>query len=67
MDVYSEFKIWYELNAPKEKMPKLNEIKEYIIDKYGKANKDGHWDNLVMVRMNDKMNADDDVDELDAV
>lgn len=67
MDVYSEFKIWYELNAPKEKMPKLNEIKEYIIDKYGKANKDGHWDNLIMVRMNDKMNAEDDVDELDAV
>ena len=55
------------MNAPKEKMPKLNEIKEYIIDKYGKANKDGHWDNLVMVRMNDKMNAEDDVDELDAV
>ena len=58
MDVYSEFKIWYELNAPKEKMPKFIEIKEFIIDNFGKPNKDGNWDNLDMIRITDKIEED---------
>lgn len=60
MDVYSEFKIWYELNAPREKIPKMNEIKEFIIDKFGKPNKDGNWDNLDMIRITDKMSDDEE-------
>ena len=64
-DIHEEFKLWYNLHAPKEKLPKINEIKEYIINKFGKMNSDVNgWSGLILIRENDgaKTNNDDDDD-----
>jgi P4 family phage/plasmid primase-like protien len=64
-DIHEEFKLWYNLHAPKEKLPKINEIKEYIINKFGKMSSDVNgWSGLILIRENDgaKTNNDDDDD-----
>jgi len=64
-DIHEEFKLWYNLHAPKEKLPKINEIKEYIINKFGKMSSDVNgWAGLILIRENDgaKTNNDDDDD-----
>jgi P4 family phage/plasmid primase-like protien len=53
-DIHEEFKLWYNLHAPKEKLPKINEIKEYIINKFGKMCSDVNgWSGLVLIRENE--------------
>jgi hypothetical protein len=64
-DIHEEFKLWYNLHAPKEKLPKINEIKEYIINKFGKMCSDVNgWSGLVLIRENEgsKKNEIDDDD-----
>lgn len=62
-DIHEEFKLWYNLHAPKEKLPKINEIKEYIINKFGRISTDVNgWMGLILIRENEgsKMEEDDD-------
>jgi P4 family phage/plasmid primase-like protien len=63
-DIHDEFKLWYGLHAPKEKLPKINEIKEYIINKFGKMSSDVNgWTGLVLIRENEGTKVDDDDDD----
>jgi len=64
-DIHDEFKLWYGLHAPKEKLPKINEIKEYIINKFGKMSSDVNgWAGLVLIRENEGTKVDDDEDDI---
>ena len=64
-DIHDEFKLWYNLHAPKEKLPKINEIKEYIVGKFGKMSTDVNgWNGLILIRENEGTKMDDDDDNL---
>jgi len=45
-DIAGEFSDWCKLNVNNRKPPKISEVIEIIINKYGAANKKGRWDNL---------------------
>ena len=63
-DIHDEFKLWYNLHAPKEKLPKINEIKEYIIGKFGKMSTDVNgWNGLILIRENEGTKIEDDDDD----
>jgi phage/plasmid-associated DNA primase len=63
-DIHEEFKLWYNLHAPKEKLPKINEIKEYIINTFGRMSTDVNgWTGLVLIRENEGSKIDDEDDD----
>jgi hypothetical protein len=64
-DIHEEFKLWYNLHAPKEKLPKINEIKEYIINKFGRISTDVNgWMGLILIRENEGSKIEEDDDDL---
>jgi hypothetical protein len=63
-DIHDEFKLWYNLHFPK-KLPKINELKEelkeYIIGKFGKMSTDVNgWNGLMVRREIDFVFTEDD-------
>ena len=74
-EVTQEFKLWFSLEAPSERMPKQSEIREFITNKFHKQSKKlGGWVGLQINYNNahtsgndneDSQNSVDDVEELE--